>query len=244
MDCDPRFTFDEQGETMKVRVLELAEGAAAARGTTVIIDVFRAFTLECYLFARGAKKIYPIGSAGFALACRQKDPQLVAFGERGGAKIEGFDFGNSPSELGEVNLDGKSCIHTTSAGTQGIVRAQHASEVVCASLVNAKATARYVAAQNPREVSLVAMGNAATSSAEEDLLCAEYIKALLEGREFDVRPQAEALATTAGAKFFDPARPEFPEADFPLCVDCDRFDFAICVRKESDGRLVNLKTPV
>ena len=53
---------------MDVRVLELVEGAREARGLTVVIDVFRAFPLECYLFALGAKAIYPIGSVEEARA--------------------------------------------------------------------------------------------------------------------------------------------------------------------------------
>ena len=46
---------------MNIRILELIEGAKKAQGLTVIIDVFRAFSLECYLFEKGARKIYPIG---------------------------------------------------------------------------------------------------------------------------------------------------------------------------------------
>ena len=34
---------------MEIRILELIEGAKKAEGLTVIIDVFRAFSLECYL---------------------------------------------------------------------------------------------------------------------------------------------------------------------------------------------------
>ena len=41
---------------MDIRILELIEGAKRAQGLTVVIDVFRAFSLECYLFARGARK--------------------------------------------------------------------------------------------------------------------------------------------------------------------------------------------
>ena len=33
---------------MRVQILELIEGAKKAEGLTVIIDVFRAFTTECY----------------------------------------------------------------------------------------------------------------------------------------------------------------------------------------------------
>ena len=35
---------------MKINILHLIEGAKKAEGLTVIIDVFRAFSLECYLY--------------------------------------------------------------------------------------------------------------------------------------------------------------------------------------------------
>ena len=44
---------------MKIRVLKTIEGAKEAEGLTVVIDVFRAFSLESYLFAAGARRIYP-----------------------------------------------------------------------------------------------------------------------------------------------------------------------------------------
>ena len=229
---------------MDVRIYELVEGARQACGLTVIIDVFRAFTLECYLFAQGAERIYPIGSVEEALGLKRAHPDYVAFGERGGAQVEGFDFGNSPSQVAGLDLSGRTCIHTTSAGTQGVVNASHADEIVTASLVNARAVARYISSRSPRDVSIVAMGNAGVRRADEDVLCARYIKALLEGERFDVQAAADRLATGAGEKFFDPARPEFPEADFPLCVDCDRFDFVIRVGREDDGPLVNTRLDV
>lgn len=224
---------------MQIKILELVEGAKEARGLTVIIDVFRAFSLECYMFDQGATKVYPIGSVEDALKLKREHPEYVSFGERGGAQVEGFEYGNSPAQIAGVDLTGKTCIHTTSAGTQGIVNATEASEIVTASLVNARAVARYIQARNPEEVSIVAMGNAGVRTAGEDVLCARYIKALLEGHPFDVQAQADALATTDGAKFFDPAQPRYPQADFPLCVACDRFNFVIRVGHEPNGLLVN-----
>lgn len=235
---------------MDVRILELVEGAKKARGLTVIIDVFRAFSLECYLFDQGAARIYPIGSIEEARRLKSEHPGWLSFGERGGAQIEGFDFGNSPAQVQGIDLSGRTCIHTTSAGTQGIVNASHASEILTASLVNASAVARYIAARQPNEVSIVAMGTAGTESAGEDVLCARYIKALLEGTpcgpgtDFDVQAQADALRTTAGAKFFDPAQPQYPEADFAPCTACDRFDFVIRVGHDEQGRLCNTRFDV
>lgn len=228
---------------MDVRVLELVDGARKARGLTVVIDVFRAFTLECYLFAQGAKKIYPIGSVDEARALKAAHPDWLCFGERGGWQMEGFDFGNSPSQVAGVDLTGRTCIHTTSAGTQGIVNATGADEIVTGSLANARAVATYIGRRDPREVSIVAMGTAGVTSADEDVLCARYIEALLKGQGdgFDVAAKAAALRDGAGAKFFDPEQPQYPAADFPYCVDCDRFDFVIRVGKDGDGRLVNTR---
>jgi len=42
---------------------------------------------------------------------------------------EGFDFGNSPSSITEEQICGKEIIHTTSAGTQGIVNAFNADSL-------------------------------------------------------------------------------------------------------------------
>lgn len=50
------------GDSMEIRILELIEGAKKAEGLTVIIDVFRAFSLECYLYARGASAVFPAGA--------------------------------------------------------------------------------------------------------------------------------------------------------------------------------------
>ena len=47
---------------MNIKILHLLTGAKEATGLTVIIDVFRAFSLEAYLFSQGAEVIYPIGS--------------------------------------------------------------------------------------------------------------------------------------------------------------------------------------
>ena len=42
---------------MNIQILQLIEGAKAARGLTVIIDVFRAFSVEAFLFAQRAEMI-------------------------------------------------------------------------------------------------------------------------------------------------------------------------------------------
>ncbi|MBP3836098.1 MAG: 2-phosphosulfolactate phosphatase, partial [Pyramidobacter sp.] len=108
---------------MNVQILELLEGARQARGTTVVIDVFRAFSLEAWLYARGAKQLYAVGAESEARAMKERLPDAVLVGERGGKILPGFDFGNSPSQTEGFDWNGKTVIHTTSAGTQGLVAA-------------------------------------------------------------------------------------------------------------------------
>ena len=79
---------------MKIKRLQLIEGAKQAEGLTVIIDVFRAFSLECYLYDMGVKEVRPIGSIEDAFALHEKLPGSILVGERKGKKCEGFDFGN------------------------------------------------------------------------------------------------------------------------------------------------------
>ncbi|MBQ2058717.1 MAG: 2-phosphosulfolactate phosphatase [Firmicutes bacterium] len=230
---------------MNVRILQLIEGAKQARGLTVIIDVFRAFSLEAYLMDAGAERIYPIGEAEKVFALKAEHPDWIAIGERGGKKLDGMDFGNSPSSFEGMDLTGRVCLHTTSAGTQGIANAKGASEIITGSLVNAKAIARYIQASGAEEVSLVAMGLSGGRETEEDTLCAEYIKCLLEGGTMDLAEPIESLKHTSGAKFFDPERAEiFPTRDFELCTMPDRFDFVLKVEKDEDGAGYIKKIPV
>ena len=104
---------------MDIRILHLVEGAKEAKGLTVIIDVFRAFTVETYLTRNNAAKIIPVSGVDFAFAYKEKHPDAILCGERKGIKIDGFDYGNSPSQIEHVDFTGKTVIHTTSAGTQG-----------------------------------------------------------------------------------------------------------------------------
>ena len=224
---------------MKINIYEMIEGAKQATGLTVIIDVFRAFSLEAYLFSRGIEKIYPIGSVEEAFSLKKEHPDYLLIGERGGKMVEGFDYGNSPSAFVDRKLYGRTAIHTTSAGTQGIVNAVNAEEILVGSFVNARATVEYIRERNPQTVSLVCMGNEGKSPAGEDSLCAQYIKSLLTGEPMDDIDQILLdLQHTDGLKFFDERQLIFPQPDFWMCIRRDIFPFIIKTYREK-GRNVN-----
>lgn len=224
---------------MNIRILQLVEGARAARGLTVIIDVFRAFTVEVYLTRCHAARIIPVSDVQAAFRYKAEHPDAILCGERGGKIVDGFDYGNSPSRLEGLDLTGKTVIHTTSAGTQGIANAVDAGEIIGGSLVCAKAIAKYIQNQNPEEVSLVCMGLDGKVPTDEDTLCAEYIKSILEGKPLtDMPARIRRLRTTSGAKFFDPERREiFPERDFHLCTRLDTSTFILRLTKDLETGL-------
>ena len=221
---------------MNIKILQLIEGARQATGLAVIIDVFRAFTVEAYLVNNGVQKLIAVGDKQIAYDYKEKNKDCILIGERRGIMLDGFDYGNSPSQIEKINFTGKTVVHTTSSGTQGIANAQNANEILTGSLVNAKAIAEYIKMQNPEDVSLVCMGNGGESEAREDTLCAEYIKSLLEGKNPNLDKEIEDLKNIAGKRFFDPNLQEiFPKRDFYLSTELNKFNFVLKVEEDDKG---------
>jgi len=126
---------NHQGDrALHVAIQSLLEGATRATDTVAIIDVFRAFTTAAVALANRATRIIMVGSVEEALALRAAGIGDICMGEVGGKQPNGFDFGNSPFEVRDVNFAGKTIIQRTSAGTQGIVAASHADRLYAASL--------------------------------------------------------------------------------------------------------------
>ena len=219
---------------MNIQILQLLDGARQARGAVVIIDVFRAMSVVAHIIHQGAAHLYPVADAQIAYKWKERDADVVLIGERDGVKLPGFDFGNSPTEFSGFVFSGRTVIHTTSAGTQGIENAVHASEIFTGSLLNARATAEYLLHRGYSDVSLVCMGWNAVEPAAEDTLCAEYMKAILSGNSMPIDALAADLRRTSGAKFFDPAQQSvFPQGDFARCTAVDCFDFVLKVEKDA-----------
>lgn len=230
---------------MKVEILEFVEGARKAHGVTVIIDVFRAFSVACYAYDAGAAVIIATAGADDAFLLKKRYANAVLVGERDEKKIPGFDFGNSPTEIIQADLHGKSVIHTTTAGTQGLVNAAAADLVLTGSFVNAAATVKLIKSLAPPLVSLVAMGYRAEVSADEDLLCAEYIRDGLLKSHTVTDQKIAGLRNTSGKRFFNPDNINFsPPSDFFLCTMKDRFNFVLRAEKRTDGNIALIKTEV
>ncbi len=223
---------------MEIRIESLLEGARRAAGTVVIIDVFRAFTTAAIALSRGAKKIVLVGDPDSALALRERGVGDYCMGETGGIRPAGFDFGNSPYELSQAGVRGKTLIQSTSAGTAGVCAAANARSIYVASLVVARATAEVILAAAPDLVTLVAMGKRAVERADEDEMCALYLRNLLQGTQPDKDAVRDFILTSrAAAKFTDPAQPHFRPQDRDIALQIDALDFAMRVSRE-DGLLI------
>lgn len=213
-------------------VTDFVAGAQAARGLVVVIDVFRAFSVAAYAFAAGARRIIPVADIAHAHALKALNPDALLIGERHARPLPGFDCGNSPTALLRLELAGRTLIHTTHSGTQGLTRASGADEVITGALVNAGAIVRYIRSRAPRRVTLVRMGHEARENCVEDDLCADLLARRLRG-EPDVSDIKDKLRrATSAAKFFDPACDWAPQNDFELCAQVDTFDFVL--RLQSD----------
>lgn len=220
---------------MNIQILQLLDGAKKAEGLTVVIDVFRAFSVACYASYNGAQSIIPVAEIELAYQLKKQNPDFVLIGERNERVPEGFDFGNCPTHILDENFNGKTVIHTTSAGTQGLLNATNATERITGSFVNAPAIVRYIKMRKPKTVSLVCMGYSMLRPTEEDTLCAEYIKSWLENKVPDFNAMKETIRNTSAKRLFEPENQSFsPSTDFDLCMDLGRFNFILKVEEHID----------
>jgi 2-phosphosulfolactate phosphatase len=229
----------------EVRIADFVAGAQGARGLTVVIDVFRAFSLAAHAFARGVRTIVPVADVEYARELKRLHPDWLLIGERHARPLPGFDSGNSPADLERFDLRGRTLIHTTHSGTQGLTAASGADEVITGALVNAGAIVRYIQSRAPAVVTLVRMGKEAQHRCEEDDLCAELLQRRLAGEAPPVADVPQRLrGADSAAMFFDPACDWAPERDFELCTQVDACDFVLRLeRSEAPGRLVRIEAP-
>lgn len=222
---------------MEIRRLSLHEGAQAARGVAVVIDVFRAFTCEPLMYACGARRIVLEGDIARCLAWQDR---AVLVGEDNELPIEGFDLTNSPYLIlrrGPSLFADRTVVHRTTSGVTGALAAlQHCKAVFLGSYLTARATVAAVRARKPAVVSIVAMGIRSRAPAPEDERCADCLAALLTGGAYDhVAALKTILDHETAQKFLRGDKAYLPKEDPAICLQRDLFDFALEARQTSNG---------
>jgi 2-phosphosulfolactate phosphatase len=231
---------------MQINIGYFLEGAKSARGLAVIIDVFRAFTCTSLMFSLGLKKSILVSQPHEAIALKHRHQDYILVGEVGGLPVEGFDLGNSPSEILAQTLSffpGKTAVQRTSAGVQGALAAlEVADEVLVASYNVARATAKYILSKQPAQVSLVAMGWNMLEEAPEDNWCARYIAHLLGKGPYDHdQAMREIIFNKTAQRFLGADETHFPPEDPVLCLQRNVYHYALIAQREDDAVIIHKK---
>jgi 2-phosphosulfolactate phosphatase len=95
-------------------------------------------------------------------------------GERGGAKVSGFELGNSPLDCTAELVQGRRLFISTTNGTRALQRIQHAPIVLAAALINRAAVVKFLLEKKPDTIWIVGSGWEGSFSLE-DTVCAGAI---------------------------------------------------------------------
>lgn len=184
----------------EVCIIGIGDAATSDADAAVVIDVLRAFTVTPLLYVRGARAVWLATDDANALATtqrlRESHPAVVAL--KDGPPAPGFGLSNSPGQVARLDLADQHVVQTTANGTRGVLALGHVPLVLAASLVNASATAEVVRDASPRRVHLVVTG--ASGAADEDVACAELIRARLLGHPVDDRALVERVRASRAAR--------------------------------------------
>jgi 2-phosphosulfolactate phosphatase len=153
---------------------------AARRGAAVVVvDTYRASTTIVVLVAHGAR-VVPVASIEEA----EVYPADFRIGERGSAKVKGFDFGNSPTEVEEARIPpGSTVVLSSTNGTRIIEAAHRAPAIYIGAFVNAGAVAEELlrSARDGSRVVVVGCGWRGRRASEDESAAGEILGRLREG---------------------------------------------------------------
>src|ERR1044071_5613638 len=108
------------------------------------IDVLRAGSVICAALYHGARGVVPVASAEEATRMAQSlgTADVVTAGEKNCEPIPGFSFGNSPLQMTELAVRGKTVVLATTNGTRALLAAQGAAGGYVAAAGNLAAAGR------------------------------------------------------------------------------------------------------
>lgn len=161
--------------------------------TVVAVDVLRATTAVCAAFMAGADEVVPLDSLE-PLAHFHSLGYLRA-AERGGAKVDGAECGNSPTEYLTMDLHGQRLAYSTTNGTVCMLRAADADRTLAGGFCNITAlTQRLV--QQPQDLVILCSGWQNDFSIEDTLFAGALCQRLVDSGQYESRHDAVHMAQT------------------------------------------------
>ncbi len=109
----------------------------------VVVDVLRATTTIAVLFDRGLADLLVVDDIEGARTRAREEGRLL-FGEVGGLRPDGFDYGNSPVEAQEAEVEGRGGVLFTTNGTTALCALGERAAVYAGAPANASAIAHAV----------------------------------------------------------------------------------------------------
>lgn len=203
------------------------EGARRARGTVVVIDVLRSFTVSAFALAGGALECRLVPTTDAARALSSTIPDAVLCAEEDALPIDGIAISNSPTQIHAMDLRGRVLVQRSSAGTP-VVAAVDSANMFAASLVVARATVQASLLTRPSTLTFIA-----SADYPEDHACARYMESIVRQDEVDVTKLLQPLFDSDRyRRVMSGTWPGFPPTDLELALQPDRFNFAMPVTRE------------
>ena len=142
----------------------------------IVIDVLRATTTIATALDGGAEAVQAFSDIDLLMGESEKwlPEKRIRAGERGGAKVDGCDCGNSPLEYTPERVQGRRLFLSTTNGTRALDRVASAPTLITSALVNRQATVDYLLEHSPETIGIVGSGWQG-SYALEDSVCAGAI---------------------------------------------------------------------
>lgn len=142
----------------------------------IAVDVLRATSTMATVLAAGGEAVQVFSDLDQLMQVSDQWPaeKRLRAGERGGAKVAGFDMGNSPLDCTPERVQGRRLFISTTNGTRALQCIQDAKTVLAAAFINRKAVVDYILTQQPETVWIVGSGWEGSFSLE-DTACAGAI---------------------------------------------------------------------
>ena len=217
----------------KIKKIEMSE-MSGIEECVIVIDVIRAFTVAAYAFAKGAKEIVLVKDISEAFKLQQQHSDWWLMGENGG-RIPGFHLGNSPLEVFQAPISGKTLIQRTSHGTQGVFKAKDSQNILVSSFVVADATLHRIAKMKSKKITFLI--TAPPPDGDEDWALANYLEKKLDSPDVESTEYLNQVRNSPSGMTFGST--EFPQEELEAICDLNRFGFAMEVFRE--GQLFILK---
>jgi len=149
----------------------------ASDHVTVAIDLLRATTAVCAAFQAGCDEVVPLDTLEGIADYRQRGYLIAA--ERGGAKVDGAEYGNSPTEYLRHDMHGIRLAYSTTNGTVSILRGADADLTLVGSFANLSALCDRLLSEG-RDTVLLCSGWKGDFCIEDTLVAGAIIEKLVD----------------------------------------------------------------